>query len=256
MGPPTPGLCSTPNLREPSLRPRQKKSKSSMKNTVIMKEYYCSMRISQTESLARRSCGRVRANGTPWTDFCLSEFDPWHHGEVSARRQEPSSPKAFITSFAWRGSASTQSLRKLHRTVLLRSWSCFFRPAASPIFISYLWVSHSASSLEALTVTSSPWTEALIPRASWSTNSFSLVSFGSESPPRSLQDPIPTVEQRHGCRTNTFSASRTADCLVLLRLLWEARCRLCASPSHGSALFARQSPRAMSRSGCLMLPPR
>ena len=85
----------------------------------------------------------------------------------------PSSPKALITSFTWRGSASIQRPRELHRTVLLRIWSCFSRSAASPIIcvlISYLflnsWISHSASSLEALTVTSSPWTEALIPRAS------------------------------------------------------------------------------------------
>ena len=81
----------------------------------------------------------------------------------------PSSPKAFITSFTWRGSASIQSPRELHRTVLLRIWSCLLRSTASPIIcvlISYLslnfWISHSASSLEALTVTSSPWTEALI----------------------------------------------------------------------------------------------
>ena len=44
--------------------------------------------------------------------------------------------------------------------------------------------------------------------------------------------------------------------LVLLRLLPEARCRLCASPSHRSTLFARQSPRALSPSDCLTLLPR
>ena len=34
------------------------------------------------------------------------------------------------------------------------------------------------------------------------------------------------------------------------------RCRLCASPSHRSTLFARQSPRALFPSGCLTLPPK
>ena len=81
--------------------------------------------------------------------------------------------QSFITSFTWRGSASIQRPRELHRTVLLRIWSCLSRSAASPIIcvlISYLflnsWISHSASSLEDLTVTSSPWTEGLIHRAS------------------------------------------------------------------------------------------
>ena len=84
----------------------------------------------------------------------------------------PSSPQALITFFTWRGSASIQSPGELHRTVLLRIWSCLSRFAASPIIcvlISYLSlnfrISHSASSLEALTMTSSPWTEALIHRA-------------------------------------------------------------------------------------------
>ena len=82
----------------------------------------------------------------------------------------PSSPQALITSSTWRGSASIQSPRELHSTVLLRIWSCLSRSAASPIIcvlISYLSlnfrISHSASSLE---VTSSPCTEALIPHAS------------------------------------------------------------------------------------------
>ena len=39
----------------------------------------------------------------------------------------PSSPKALTTSFTWRGSASIQSPRELHRTVLLRIWSCLSR---------------------------------------------------------------------------------------------------------------------------------
>ena len=73
----------------------------------------------------------------------------------------------------WRGPVFTQSSRELHRTVLLRIWSCLSRPAASPIIcvpISYFsWnfrISHSAFSLESLTVTSSHWTEVRIPRAS------------------------------------------------------------------------------------------
>ena len=59
-------------------------------------------------------------------------------------------------------------------------------------------ISHSAASLEALTVTSSPWTEALIPRAS---SEYKHVLCASQSPPRSLQARIPSFEQRHGCRT-------------------------------------------------------
>ena len=47
-----------------------------------------------------------------------------------------------------------------------------------------------------------------------------------------------------------LSAAHTADCLV------EARWRLCASPSHRSTLFARQSPSELSLSGCLTLLPR
>ena len=74
-------------------------------------------------------------------------------------------------------------------------------------------------------------TEALIPRAS-SECGHVLVSCESRSPPGSLQARIPNFEQRHGCRTSSFSAAHTAACLVLLRLLREARCRLCASPSH------------------------
>ena len=178
----------------------------------------------------------------------------------------PSSPKTLITSFTGACPASIQSPRELHRTVLLRIWSCLSRSAASPVncvLISYLslnfWISHSASSLEALTVTSSPWTKSAdSPRLfGVHTRTCSLVPCASLSPPRSVQARTPSFEQRHGCRANSFSAAHTADCLVLLRLLPEARCRLCASPSHRSTLFARQSPRALSLfSGCLTLPPR
>ena len=93
-------------------------------------------------------------------------------------------------------------------------------------------------------MTSSPWTDA------------SLVFCASQSPPRSLHACIPSFEQRHGCREGSLSPVHTADCLILLRLHPEARCRLCASPSHGSTLFARLSPRALSLSGCLTLLPR
>ena len=79
----------------------------------------------------------------------------------------PSSPKALITSFTWLGSVSVQSPQELHRTVLLRIWSCLSRSAASRSSVSLIpylslnfRVSHSAFSLEALTVTSSQWTEA------------------------------------------------------------------------------------------------
>ena len=86
-----------------------------------------------------------------------------HLAATPGVRLAPSSPKALITSFTWRGSASIQISRELHRTVLLGIWSCLSRSAASPIIcvlISYrslnFWISHSATSLEALAMISSP----------------------------------------------------------------------------------------------------
>ena len=71
-----------------------------------------------------------------------------------------------------RGSASIQSARELHRTVLLRIWSCLSRSAAFSDHLRLNLVPFFelldyplSVFLEALTVTSSPWTEALIPRA-------------------------------------------------------------------------------------------
>ena len=60
-----------------------------------------------------------------------------------------------------------------------------------------------------------------------------------------------SFEQRHGRRTSSCSAAHTTNYLVLLHLLWEVQCGLCASPSHRSTLFARQPIRAVYPSGCL-----
>ena len=66
---------------------------------------------------------------------------------------------------------------------------------------------------------------------------------GSRSPPRSLQTRIPSLSSVTGV---VQALSQQPTLPTVLRLLPEALCRLCASPSHGSTLFARQSPRALS----------
>ena len=138
--------------------------------------------------------------------------------------------------------------------MLLKIWSCLSRSAASPIIcvlISYLslnfWIRHSASSLEVLTGTSSPWTEALIHRAS---SEYKHVLACPQRKPISSKKPPSShsqFEQRHGCRTNSFSTNHTVDCLVLLRLLPEAtmetlRLALAEKYAHRTSITIRTVP--------------
>ena len=87
-------------------------------------------------------------------------------------------------------------------------------------------------------MTSSPWTEATIARAS---SEYKLVlACPLRNPISSKMPPLafPATSNVTGDVQTLSQAAHTADCLVLLRLQREARCRLCAAPSRGCTLFA------------------
>ena len=97
-----------------------------------------------------------------------------------------------------------QSPRELHLTILLRIAPC----AASPIihvlildiFLN-ICIGHSASSLEALTVTSRAWTDNA---DSWCFLGAQALLYANQIPPRALQALAPISEQRRGCGAGLF----------------------------------------------------
>ena len=130
------------------------------------------------------------------------------------------------------GWSSIQSPQELHRHVLSRIWSCLSRSAASPIICVFNLVPLFELSDRPLSVFPRSLDSDIISmdRSADSTRLVEVQARARFVPctcppsPRSLQARIPSLEQRHGCRTSSFSAAHTADCLVLLRLRPEARC--------------------------------
>ena len=140
-----------------------------------------------------------------------------HGGLTMPHDLLPSSPKALISSFTWRGSASIQSSRELHRTVLLGIWLLvqirgfpdhlrlnlvpFFELLDQPLSV-FPGGLHS----DVITMDRSGDSPPLR-----SLSTLSLVPCASRSPPTSSLAPIPSFEQRHGYRTSSFSAAHTGS---------------------------------------------
>ena len=110
----------------------------------------------------------------------------------------PWSPKALITSFTWRGSASIQSPRELQRAVLLMIWSCLFRSAAPIICVKISYLSFNFLDQPLSVLPGALDSDVIIMDRS----ADSPRLFGVQARAR-----IPSLEQRHGCRPSSFSAA-------------------------------------------------
>ena len=132
----------------------------------------------------------------------------------------PSRPKALITSFHMArvcfypkpsGTPSHRSVEDLELLVQIRRFTDHRRLNLVRFFVHFGSATQRLllGGLDSDVIIMDRSADSLAPLRSIGTSS--LAPCASQSPPRSLQARIPSFEQRHGCRTNCFSAAHTAD---------------------------------------------